>query len=146
MHFNFRIICTEYWNILTTTLWIKGLVLIYFMNDFLLSLVTWNHREVPSNLLFSYCMYQAKKIIEHCRNTSSISIYFCNIFFINAFLITLFHFRFLNEVGRHNYVTPTSYLELISAFKTLLGQKRNEVWYFNCWIFVFMDTKVVGYR
>ena len=33
---------------------------------------------------------------------------------------------FLEELGRHNYVTPTSYLELISAFKTLLGKKRDE--------------------
>lgn len=36
-------------------------------------------------------------------------------------------FRFLEELGRHNYVTPTSYLELISAFKTLLNQKQTEV-------------------
>uniref|UniRef100_A0A8D0AJS5 Dynein axonemal heavy chain 7 n=1 Tax=Sander lucioperca TaxID=283035 RepID=A0A8D0AJS5_SANLU len=28
--------------------------------------------------------------------------------------------RFLNELQRHNYVTPTSYLELISTFKDLL--------------------------
>jgi len=32
--------------------------------------------------------------------------------------------RFLAELERHNYVTPTSYLELISTFKTLLGKKR----------------------
>ncbi|XP_033097643.1 dynein heavy chain 7, axonemal-like isoform X2 [Anneissia japonica] len=35
--------------------------------------------------------------------------------------------RFLNELDRHNYVTPTSYLELISTFKTLLNKKRAEV-------------------
>ncbi|CAK8675251.1 unnamed protein product [Clavelina lepadiformis] len=35
--------------------------------------------------------------------------------------------RFLNELQRHNYVTPTSYLELISTFKVLLGKKRTEV-------------------
>ncbi|GAX77074.1 hypothetical protein CEUSTIGMA_g4520.t1 [Chlamydomonas eustigma] len=34
---------------------------------------------------------------------------------------------FLMENGRHNYVTPTSYLELISAFTTLLGKRRSEV-------------------
>jgi len=32
--------------------------------------------------------------------------------------------RFLNELERHNYVTPTSYLELINTFKTLLNKKR----------------------
>ncbi|XP_041928965.1 dynein heavy chain 7, axonemal isoform X2 [Alosa sapidissima] len=35
--------------------------------------------------------------------------------------------RFLAELQRHNYVTPTSYLELISTFKTLLQKKRAEV-------------------
>ncbi|XP_078488802.1 dynein axonemal heavy chain 7 isoform X2 [Ciona intestinalis] len=35
--------------------------------------------------------------------------------------------RFLNELQRHNYVTPTSYLELINTFKSLLGKKRTEV-------------------
>jgi dynein heavy chain len=34
---------------------------------------------------------------------------------------------FLMENGRHNYVTPTSYLELITAFTTLLGKRRSEV-------------------
>ena len=32
--------------------------------------------------------------------------------------------RFLLELERHNYVTPTSYLELISTFKSLLDKKR----------------------
>ncbi|XP_076854479.1 dynein axonemal heavy chain 7 isoform X2 [Brachyhypopomus gauderio] len=35
--------------------------------------------------------------------------------------------RFLTELQRHNYVTPTSYLELISTFKVLLQRKRAEV-------------------
>ncbi|XP_053363484.1 dynein axonemal heavy chain 7-like [Clarias gariepinus] len=35
--------------------------------------------------------------------------------------------RFLIELQRHNYVTPTSYLELISTFKVLLKAKRAEV-------------------
>ena len=34
--------------------------------------------------------------------------------------------RFLSEQGRHNYVTPTSYLELLTAFNTLLTAKRAE--------------------
>ncbi|XP_055472779.1 dynein axonemal heavy chain 7, partial [Psammomys obesus] len=34
---------------------------------------------------------------------------------------------FYNELQRYNYVTPTSYLELISTFKLLLEKKRNEV-------------------
>uniref|UniRef100_A0A8C9VXT2 Dynein axonemal heavy chain 12 n=1 Tax=Scleropages formosus TaxID=113540 RepID=A0A8C9VXT2_SCLFO len=35
--------------------------------------------------------------------------------------------EFLSELGRHNYVTPTSYLELIAAFRQLLTQKRDTV-------------------
>ena len=34
---------------------------------------------------------------------------------------------FLSELGRHNYVTPISYLELIGSFKKLLGAKRDTV-------------------
>jgi len=30
-------------------------------------------------------------------------------------------------MGRHNYVTPTSYLELIASFKKLLNEKRDAV-------------------
>ncbi len=33
----------------------------------------------------------------------------------------------LTQTGRHNYVTPTSYLELITMFTTLLAAKRHDV-------------------
>ncbi|XP_050953838.1 dynein axonemal heavy chain 3 [Labeo rohita] len=35
--------------------------------------------------------------------------------------------RYYSQLRRHNYVTPTSYLELILTFKVLLNSKRNEV-------------------
>ena len=35
--------------------------------------------------------------------------------------------NFLASLGRHYYVTPTSYLELISTYKTLLAEKRSQV-------------------
>jgi dynein heavy chain len=35
--------------------------------------------------------------------------------------------RYLDEQRRYNYVTPTSYLEVLSTFKILLGRKREEV-------------------
>uniref|UniRef100_A0A8C3L5I1 Dynein axonemal heavy chain 12 n=1 Tax=Chrysolophus pictus TaxID=9089 RepID=A0A8C3L5I1_CHRPC len=35
--------------------------------------------------------------------------------------------RFFQSLKRHNYVTPTSYLELIAAFRKLLTQKRDSV-------------------
>ncbi|GFO33725.1 dynein heavy chain 12, axonemal-like, partial [Plakobranchus ocellatus] len=34
--------------------------------------------------------------------------------------------NFLQQLGRHNYVTPTSYLELINSFKNLLQKKQDE--------------------
>ncbi|ETO33002.1 Dynein heavy chain family protein [Reticulomyxa filosa] len=34
---------------------------------------------------------------------------------------------FAQTLGRHNYVTPTSYLELLSTFKSLLKVKKSEV-------------------
>ena len=34
---------------------------------------------------------------------------------------------FLEELRRHNYVTPTSYLELILTFKKLLNEKRQSI-------------------
>lgn len=35
--------------------------------------------------------------------------------------------RFEQQLGRVYYVTPTSYLELINTFKSLLGEKRTEI-------------------
>jgi len=35
--------------------------------------------------------------------------------------------RYEEELQRHNYVTPTSYLELIKTFKNLLDKKRFEI-------------------
>ncbi|KAF6028575.1 DNAH7 [Bugula neritina] len=36
--------------------------------------------------------------------------------------------KFEQELERHNYVTPTSYLELISTFKSMIDQKRAAVY------------------
>jgi dynein heavy chain len=35
--------------------------------------------------------------------------------------------KFLNELRRHVYITPTSYLELLRCFKSLLVDKRNQL-------------------
>jgi dynein heavy chain len=32
--------------------------------------------------------------------------------------------EFFKRLGRHNYVTPTSYLELMNTFRDLLSKKR----------------------
>lgn len=35
--------------------------------------------------------------------------------------------RYLEELGRHNYVTPTSYLELLKLFRNLFEAKRKDI-------------------
>lgn len=35
--------------------------------------------------------------------------------------------KFLAELGRYNYVTPTSYLELLGIFSRLVGLKKTEL-------------------
>ena len=35
--------------------------------------------------------------------------------------------QFKAELSRHNYVTPTSYLELLNIFAKLLKQKKSEI-------------------
>lgn len=35
--------------------------------------------------------------------------------------------RFQAELGRYNYITPTSYLELIATFQQLISQKRETI-------------------
>ena len=41
--------------------------------------------------------------------------------------VTALSAQFLKKEKRHNYVTPTSYLELIKMFKKLLAKKRQEI-------------------
>ena len=54
----------------------------------------------------------------HCRIPQNFEI------FTVCFTFSLF-IRFYNELGRRNYITPTSYLELITAFKTLITKKQD---------------------
>ena len=35
--------------------------------------------------------------------------------------------KYKEEQGRFNYVTPTSYLELLSIFSKIFGSKKNEL-------------------
>ena len=52
--------------------------------------------------------------------------------------------RFWNELKRHNYVTPTSYLELISTYKTLLSKKQEYVFASSIPIFslIYMNRSI----
>ena len=41
--------------------------------------------------------------------------------------VTVNSVKFLDEMSRHNYVTPTSYLELLGIFSKLVGMKKMEL-------------------
>ncbi|XP_034028529.1 dynein heavy chain 12, axonemal [Thalassophryne amazonica] len=62
--------------------------------------------------------------LEMSENERQEVISVCKIFHTSAQQLSK---KFLSELGRHNYVTPTSYLELIAAFCQLLTQKRDAV-------------------
>lgn len=57
------------------------------------------------------------------------------IYFYNAkamihfsfFSFNYFFSRFYHDLGRSTYITPTSYLTLISSFKELLSHKQEEI-------------------
>uniref|UniRef100_UPI00358E354F dynein axonemal heavy chain 7-like n=1 Tax=Myxine glutinosa TaxID=7769 RepID=UPI00358E354F len=66
--------------------------------------------------------------IEMTKNTRIGCIAMCKTFHVSTVELSL---RFHAELQRYNYVTPTSYLELISTFKMLLEQRRNEVMKFK---------------
>lgn len=40
--------------------------------------------------------------------------------------VEFFSKRYLSELRRHNYVTPTSFLELLTMFKSILMDKNKE--------------------
>nr|XP_060635826.1 dynein axonemal heavy chain 2 [Anolis sagrei ordinatus] len=42
--------------------------------------------------------------------------------------VARFSQKMMLEIRRHNYVTPTNYLELVSGYKKLLAEKRKELW------------------
>lgn len=45
----------------------------------------------------------------------------------NIIFLIFFLSRFAHDLGRSTYITPTSYLILISSFKELLSQKQEEI-------------------
>ncbi|XP_062872057.1 dynein axonemal heavy chain 12 [Trichomycterus rosablanca] len=57
--------------------------------------------------------YERQEVMQICKSFHTSAIQLSN--------------KFLSELGRHNYVTPTSYLELLAAFRLLLTQKQDTV-------------------
>ena len=59
--------------------------------------------------------------VEMTDETRSACVEMCQMFHMSTGGLSL---RYKNELGRFNYVTPTSYLELLLTFKTMLDKKR----------------------
>ena len=58
------------------------------------------------------------------ENVRKQTVLMCKEFHVNVRDISL---AFFEELRRYNYVTPTSYLELILTFKKLLNEKRESI-------------------
>ena len=80
--------------------------------------------EWPADALLSVASQFLGEIEMDSEDTRASVIDMCMTFHQS---ITTVSKRFLSEQGRHYYVTPTSYLELIGTYKNLLGKKRTEV-------------------
>ena len=59
--------------------------------------------------------------VEMATELRSACVEMCKMFHVSTGELST---RYRNELERYNYVTPTSYLELISTFKTMLDKKR----------------------
>ncbi|EDO45806.1 predicted protein [Nematostella vectensis] len=69
----------------------------------------------------------AQRFLEECEIEADVKegcVEMCKSFHTSTRDLSL---RYQSELKRHNYVTPTSYLELISTFKALLNKKQQEV-------------------
>ena len=64
----------------------------------------------------------AKIDIEEDQRISCVEI--CKYFHVSSATLSE---KFYTKLGRKTYVTPTSYLQLISGFKTLIQSKQNEI-------------------
>ncbi|KAH8862796.1 Dynein heavy chain 3, axonemal [Schistosoma japonicum] len=62
--------------------------------------------------------------IEFAENVRESSVTLCKYFHESVRKLSE---KFLEELRRHSYVTPTSYLEMILTFKKLLNRKRNQL-------------------
>ena len=82
--------------------------------------------SVATLFFHSICIFWThySMVEPNCSNFSIITA----VFWVSEYLGMLRYFcRFYEILRRHNYVTPTSYLELILTFKKLLGIKRDSI-------------------
>lgn len=72
-------------------------------------------------LLKKINLYSSRFVVDAMLN---LPLTLCNSLLRVRYVVCL---RFLQELGRHNYVTATSYLELIASFRQLLTKRRQAV-------------------
>ena len=67
----------------------------------------------------------AYKFLEHVEiqdEEKDATVHLCKYFDTSCRLLSA---KFLENLGRHTYITPTSYLELIGSFKNLISAKQD---------------------
>ncbi|KAM3188084.1 Dynein heavy chain 7, axonemal [Hymenolepis weldensis] len=84
--------------------------------------IDWFH-SWPEDALTAVATRQLKTV-EMASDVRQGCIDLCKYFHTSTQELSL---RYRQELERYNYVTPTSYLELISTFKTLLDEKRGSI-------------------
>ena len=75
------------------------------------------------------CVNISMKVYARLQNGMNLSLQLSRVYYIlsSGTIRLFFPSRYYDVLRRHNYVTPTSYLELILTFKTLLGVKQSEI-------------------
>lgn len=95
-----------------------------------ISLFIWcDEIDLASVLLFMYfdeILLKSISLFTWCEEIVLAS-HLLFVYFDDMFLPRCSLFRYFDVMRRANYVTPTSYLELIKTFKNLLGKKRLEI-------------------
>jgi len=80
--------------------------------------------EWPEDALVAVAQKQLDSLPDVSNEERSSIVTICRTFHMDVRHLSK---QYREEAGRINYVTPTSYLELLNAFTTLLGAKRAEV-------------------
>lgn len=98
-------------------MWIREKTTVLFKNA---GFLCQSHSNVGAQPLFIIYVFIFKNFDQSCvfkENKQMTFICFC---FVSIS-------RYFAVLRRHNYVTPTSYLELIKTFKALLNRKRLQI-------------------
>jgi dynein heavy chain len=69
----------------------------------------------------------AKQLEEENLGSQEVKDKVCQVFMTAHTSVSEMSKQLLDELKRHNYVTPTNYLEFVSGYRSLLREKRKEI-------------------